>query len=175
MKTIYFPIKQRFLSPFLILIFSALISSCGSAGGEIQSYDDLNRLVETRNFEIQNEWAMPLGGNRINLIGNTNFIRFKGDSVDLFLPYFGVRHSGGDYGGDGGIEFEGIAEDLEINKNAEKNKIVIEFEGEDDNNENLDFHITLFSNGNTNTSVNSSQRTSISYQGTVEKLKEEQE
>lgn len=148
-------------------LFIFLMTSCGAGRtGIVNSYEELEQLVDTQQFEIENDWAMPIGGDRVNLIGNSNFIRFKGDSVDIFLPYFGVRHTGGNYGGDGGIEYKGLAKDLEIKKQQDKNRIVLEFEG-DQSSENLDFMITIFSNGSTNTSVNSSERSSISYQGNI--------
>ena len=59
-----------------------------------------------------------------------------------------------------------LAEDLKVEKNPDQKKIVLKFGGEQGS-ENLDFYVTLFSNGNTNTSVTSSQRATISYQGHV--------
>ncbi|MFZ0491325.1 MAG: DUF4251 domain-containing protein [Salegentibacter sp.] len=167
---------------FFILLSSALVlfflQSCGGGQGttynQPKNYDELDQLVENRHFEVENQWTMPLGGSRIDLIGNTNFIRFKGDSVNLFLPYFGVRHSGGGYGDEGGIKYEGIAEDLKVEKNPDQKKIVLKFGGEQGS-ENLDFYVTLFSNGNTNTSVTSSQRATISYQGHVSAIPEKEQ
>lgn len=162
-------------SSLLILIIILTTVSCGAGRGSVvNSYEELENLVDTQNFDIEHEWAMSIGGDRVNLIGNSNFIRFKGDSVDIFLPYFGVRHSGGDYGGDGGIEYKGMAEELNIKKQEDKNRIILEFEG-DQSGENLDFMITIFSNGSVNTIVNSSERSSISYQGDVKRSAKNEE
>lgn len=161
-----FAIEGSLITGILLII---IITSCGTGrSGVVNSYEELEQLVDTQNFEIENDWAMPLGGDRVNLIGNSNFIRFKGDSVDIFLPYFGVRHSGGSYGGDGGIEYKGLAKDLEISKQEDKKRIVLEFDGKQSS-ENLDFMITIFSNGSANTMVNTSERSSISYQGDVKR------
>lgn len=168
-------IGAKLLAPFFLL----LILSCGGikkSGSEenLKDFEKLSELVNSREFEIENEWLMPLGGSNINLIGNPNYIRFQGDSVDVFLPYFGVRQSGGGYGGNGGIEYKGPAKSLNITEDTVKRNILINFEGEQ-NNENLEFFIILFQGGSATTSVSSSQRQSISYRGDVRALPEEKQ
>lgn len=167
-------VKFAFILLFWITPF-IFLTACGGtrSSGQIQNFEELQSLVASRNFEIEQEWANPVGGGNINLIGNPNFIRFSGDSVEVFLPYFGVRHSGGGYGGEGGIKYEGLAENLTINENAEKRNIELEFEG-DQVNENLEFHIKLFSNGSSYTSVNTTQRASISYQGNISRTEDDE-
>ena len=167
--------KKHLSISFLLVAFIFIIASCGSTqerGGQINDFEDIQRLVESGKFKIENQWATPLGGNQINLTTNINYIKFKGDSVEMFLPYFGVRHAGGGYGRAGGIEINDLIENLEISENSSKETITLEFEG-NQNNENLEFFIKLFSNGNTTTSVNSSQRSTISYRGNLSALEEE--
>ena len=137
-----------------------------------QDFDALINLVNSRNFEIEHEWARPLSGNTINLLGNPNYIRMKGNQVDLFLPYYGVRQSGGGYGsGEGGIKYVGPAEKLVIEENRDQNSILLKFEGRQGT-EDLQFFITLLLGGSAHTSVNSSERSSISYSGNLKALPE---
>ncbi|CAM4367240.1 DUF4251 domain-containing protein [Gillisia limnaea] len=171
--------KQRFgmgvklLAPFIVLFILACGGTKKSGSEEAtKDFQKLSELVNNREFEIENEWLTPLGGPAINLIGNPNYIRFEGDSVDVFLPYYGVRHSGGGYGTNGGIKYKGPAKNLNISKDPAKNSILLNFEG-NDGNENLEFFITLFQGGSATTSVSSSQRESISYRGDVKALPEE--
>lgn len=162
-----------------IFLFCSLLLLLGCGGAkerhekDLGDLEELMSLIEGREFEIENNWAIPLGGGRVNLIGNPNSITFKGDSVEVYLPYFGVRHSGGDYGGrDGGIKFEGPVENLVIREDQVKKNIFLTFEHTREM-ENYEFLIRLYPNRNVYTSVNSSQRNSISYQGEVKKLKED--
>lgn len=150
-----------------------LIYSCGSSqnADKIQEYDELLDLVNSREFMVENEWLQPLTGSRVNLIGNTNYMRFKNDRVDLFLPYYGERHSGGAYDREGGIEYEGPLKNLEIEENPDGRKIQMSFEGQQGS-ENLWFSLTMFPNGKVDTSVRSSQRNSISYDGELKPLPE---
>lgn len=170
--------ENRVAAIFLLLSMIFFLASCGTGRNtgramDIENYDQLAEVVEGRKFAIQNSWAMPLGRNQIDLIGNANFIRFEGDSVDIFLPYFGVRHSGGTYGsGEGGIKYEGPLKKFSSSENEDKN-IILKFEGKDDT-ETLDFTVTLYPSGRTHTSVNSSQRNAISYRGELRELPADQ-
>ncbi|MCM8570107.1 DUF4251 domain-containing protein [Gramella jeungdoensis] len=172
------PKELRGLRTAFIFIVSftliAIMVACGgtSSTGQVHNYDELQNLISSRDFQIENDWANPSGGGNINLIGNPNFIRFSGDSVEVYLPYFGVRHAGAGYGREGGIKYKGPAEDFNISENAEKKNIEVDFEGKQGG-ENLEFHIKLFANGSSFTSVNTSQRSTISYQGTVSRVEEE--
>ncbi len=153
----------------LLALCGFLLYSCGSAKNRI-SEEEIANLVEQRQFNIESTWATPLGGLRINLIGNPNYVKFNKDSVDLFLPYFGFRQMGGGYGSESGIKYKGRLKELKIDKPKE-NKYQIKFQGAHLN-ESFDFIISVYSNGNTNISVNSSQRNTISYQGELEALDE---
>lgn len=169
--------EKQFILSTLLFFSLMLLLGCGGAKErnekDLQDLEELMELVESREFEIENTWAIPLGGGRVNLIGNPNSITFKGDSVEVYLPYFGVRHSGGDYGGrDGGIKFEGPVENLVIREDKVKKNIFITFE-QNREIENYEFLIRLYPNRNAYTSVNSSQRNSISYQGEVKELKKD--
>lgn len=161
-----------------ILIFTLItgIIACGSQQTAVnpEDFDELRKLVESRKFAIEQTWANPMGGGMINLIDNPNHIRVKGDSVDVFLPYFGVRHMGGGYGSEGGIRFEGVPSKFNVKENRDRQRIIVSFEA-GKGTENLQFSITLFTNGNANTSVNSSQRNSISYQGELVEFPKQQE
>lgn len=171
-------LRSNLLSRYAALTFQILFVisfvSCSSLNTENQKeqgYNELKELVSSRNFEIINTWAYPAGGGNINLIGNPNFIRFQGDSVEVYLPYFGERYSGAGYGGKGGIQFEGIIKNLEVKEQASKEDIILEFEGEQEN-EKFEFTVWLYPNEVTRTSVNSSQRSVISYRGKISNTEE---
>ena len=170
LKIVKFRLQLGFLAIGVILMTMA----CGSTKNaenskDLHNFEQLRELVNSRAFEIENDWAVPLRLPSVNLIGNPNFMRFKGDSVEVFLPYFGVRQSGGGYGTAGGIEYEGPLNELSIEEDMDKNNILMKFEGRQGS-EHLQFIITLFSKGNTSTSVNSSERDPISYWGNVNAL-----
>ncbi|MFC6860830.1 DUF4251 domain-containing protein [Zunongwangia atlantica] len=165
-----------------------LVVACGVnySVPDINNFADLKEFAESKELQIENQWANPMRANtvtfinnpnfnsgNVNLIGNPNYIKFKGDSVDIFLPYFGVRQMGGGFNDRGGIKFEGIPEDFKMTENEAKDYVRYEFMGRDDS-EIYQFYITLYANGNASTSVNSSQRDNISYTGKFSRLETEE-
>ncbi|TDN89353.1 uncharacterized protein DUF4251 [Salegentibacter sp. 24] len=154
-----------------ILGFLLILQSCGGSA-DASKVSKTKLLVDSMQFEIQHEWANPIIGGRINLIGNPNYIRFNKDSVDLFLPYFGERYSGGGYNSEGGIVYKGLIEDLDVN--TEDKNTQIKFSA-DKGTESLNFMITVYSEGSADTRVTSSDRSFISYQGQIDELKNEKE
>lgn len=175
LKKVKFGLHLGFLA--LGLLFMTM--SCGSTKNtgnakDLEHFEQLRELVHSRHFKIENDRALPFRLTTVNLIGNPNFIQFKGDRVEVFLPYFGVRQSGGGYGTSGGIEYEGPAKDLDITEDMANNNILIKFEGRQGS-EHLQFVITLFEKGNASTSVNSSERDHISYWGDVRALPEKKQ
>lgn len=157
---------KRIVIPILSVVLIAVVFSCGST--KESNPEELKRLydlVESKDFTIKNEWLIPLQFSRKNIVGTNAYIDFDGDSVTVDLPYYGERYVLGDIGDDGGIQLEGLAENLEISKN--ENSININFEAEDGT-ETLDFSIDIYSENNVSTTVNSSHRSSISYEGYVE-------
>ncbi len=79
---------------------------------------------------------------------------------------------GGGYGSENGIKYKGPLKELEIDRPKE-NQFRIKFEGIHQN-ESFNFIIFVYNNGNTNISLNSSQRNPISYQGDIEALEDEE-
>ena len=150
-----------------IILTIILLQSCGSSA-DTTKIAETKALIESMEFEIEHDWLNPMSGGRINLIGNPNFIRFKKDSVNLFLPFFGERFSGGGHNNEGGIIYNGPLQDFEIS-NGKNNSQIIKFSTDQDT-ENLDFSINIFPEGDVNTRVNSSQRSFISYQGRISEL-----
>ena len=152
----------------IYLFLGAFLVSCGGANRNLADDPEYREMVEKVSdleFEIENEWANPTQYSRVNLFGNPNYVRFEDDSVKVYLPFFGERYAGGAYDNDeGAIQYEGIPQNLEIQQNPEKGAVNISFEG-NRSTENLEFLITVYSGGVARTTVTSSQRETISYDG----------
>ncbi len=173
-------------SVFVVSILAGLMLSCGSSSkisdGKSKQLDD---LVSSKHFQIISDMAFPLATSSLNsisnagllppgssagqisLIGNSNYLKVMGDSVAIYLPYFGERQMGGGYNNDGpGIKFEGVPQDMEITKDEEKQQTNIRFKTKDGS-ETFNIDVSLFPNLNSMIKVNSSQRFPIRYSGQV--------
>jgi len=177
------------LSVFLIFWGCATTKSDTS----INSKRMLDDMVTHKSFKIESEWAypqvtnalssilnaglLPLGSsvNSISLIGNSNFVKIKGDSITGYLPYFGERQMGGGYASvNTGIQFDDIPKNYEVKK-GKKNSYLISFSIPDKTNltESYTVNIELFPNLTSAISVNSTHRFFIRYQGNVSKIDDE--
>ncbi|MHA6280460.1 DUF4251 domain-containing protein [Salinimicrobium sp. CAU 1759] len=162
----YFSFTGQILGTIMIL--GSLLAACGSPNRNMADdpkYREMVKEVSDLEFEIENEWANPTQYNRVNLLGNPNRIKFENDSVEVYLPFFGERYAGGAYDpDDGAIQYRGVPKNLKLQENPEKGAVNIFFEG-NRNTESLDFRITIFPNGVARTSVTSTQRETIVYDG----------
>ncbi len=180
-----------FKNIIILPILGGLMYSCSSSS-KISDSDNkqLDDLVSGERFEIISDRAFPLAttslnnvlnsgllppGNsagQISLIGNPNHFKVMGDSVAIYLPYYGERQMGGGYNNNGpGIEFKGIPKRMKITKDEQKQRYTIQVEVKDES-ENITFNIMLFPNFTSMINVNSSQRFSIRYSGSVKAISE---
>lgn len=173
------------LSFILLIGFMLSCSSTSKSSYTIAKKEALDTMVNERAFEIVAQSAMPMAsislnsisnagllpqgstGNRIDLTTNPNYLRIIGDSVAVYLPYYGERQIGGGYGSNNlGIEFKGKPKDFEITKNEKtqgyKMRFVFKNKGES-----YTMTTELFPNNNTHINVISSSRTPIGYNGRV--------
>jgi hypothetical protein len=128
----------------------------------------VDTLVESKEFEFVAVMAYPQGAKNIDMISNPNFLRFKKDSIHSEMPYFGRAYSGIAYGGRGGLDFKGPIRDYSISKGKKSYTIKAEVK---DSSDSYSIILTVFFEGNASLSINSLNRSSISYSGKIDKLK----
>lgn len=126
-------------------------------------------LTNSGTFKFEATWATTQKGKRINLTTNPNYLKIDNETADIYLPYFGVVHSPGAMGGDGGIIAEGKVENYRVDLNEKKQRTTIRFKAKGKN-DSFDFTLTVYPNGNSNLNVNSNSRNSISYDGRISEL-----
>ncbi|WGK66362.1 DUF4251 domain-containing protein [Flavobacteriaceae bacterium YJPT1-3] len=145
--------------------------------------------LEQRQFEFRADYANPIdqtaalllrdlnqgirgdSGGQISLAGSTNYMRFRGDSIFVDLPYFGVRQIGGTYNTDVGIRYEGLMEDFRESENEKKNRKTWQFNLTADG-ERYQFFLNIYPNKTARLGMNSSERQAINYQGSVYALED---
>jgi hypothetical protein len=169
----------------IIIILALLISvSCKSSKSTTTQaeIDNLNTIVSNNHYRIESDWAYPQvtaavqqvmnsgllppgsSGSGVSLIGNSNFIEIKGDSISSYLPYFGERQMQVGYNtNDSAIQFDGIMEDYKVVK-GKKDAYDISFSAMSKS-EKFNVNITIFPNLSTNVTLNSGSRLGIRYSG----------
>ena len=167
---------------FLLMAFSACKSAAKPLTAEEQAR--LDRIVTDRDFTMIAQWAEPTpdasinamasagifppgsSPSRINLGENANYFKMKGDSVFIQLPYYGERQVVKTYGQAEGITYEGLANDLKVNRNAERNYYDIDFSAKD-RGENFQCNLRLYGGQRALLTVQSNQRNQIRYDGNI--------
>ena len=164
-----------------------LVSCKGLDTNEAVSGEKMTDLIESGNYQITLNFANPLAtndlnrlgllapgntGSRIDIRGNVSYIELKGDSLDVQLPYYGTRHSGITTNNNrGGIEFQGQPKNYTTSFNEKKQRTIIRFEMKE-RSELYDVSIEVFPSSSVYVSINSTQRSSISYDGVISELEE---
>lgn len=192
---------MRYLSTFLtaIVVLGIFFLQGCVAGSRIteqekdSNFSELREWIDSKQYTVVSDWANPVGGGQVNLYGNTfnlgSFVNFPGgagrinlignpnevsinkDSVRIYLPYFGEVQVLKNYGGRGGIDFEGTYSDYEVKQKDENRELEISFDIQDES-ENLEVIIQLFSNKQSRIILNSAYRNSITYDGKIRKLQD---
>ncbi|QLG46924.1 DUF4251 domain-containing protein [Costertonia aggregata] len=185
-------IQNKILKCSLIVLLF-IVAGCASKSKVKYSQEQLsqvNEMVSNKKFEINSQRALPLTTNAlqsvinagillpdsnagsINLLGNTNHLRMYGDSISIYLPYFGERQLAAAYNNNEiGIQVDSVLEDADIDFNEDRNRYEITFSAEQDM-ESLNFRLIIFPNLNSTIYVNSSHRNPITYQGKVTPVSE---
>ncbi len=145
---------------------------------------------QTTAFKITSNWANPMPTTSMNALSNSgliapgnsigrfdisqnsNYLTIDGSKIDVFLPFYGERQMGVSRNNDdNSISYKGDIDNLTVKFNEKKKVYSISFSMKKST-ESFDVTIDLFQNLNTRISINSSHRTSISYDGTAEELPE---
>jgi hypothetical protein len=152
------------------------ISSSTTRGGQLTSkqekkaadFEIFATLIESGNYQFTVRTANPSGGRTIQISSEYTLVAREG-AYEAQLPYFGRAYSAS-YGGDGGIEFKGEPENLELTRNEKKGTILVSFQIKNDRDQ---YNITLDigSSGYGTLAVASQRRQNISYYGQVSELK----
>lgn len=163
----------------LLMVFSILFSLNSVCGQEISKSElkaqkkiekekEIQSLIDIREFEFVADRANPQGYRSIDLTTNNNFLRFKKDTIHSAMPFFGRGFAGVGYGGDsGGLDFKGAIKDYSIKKG--KKSYTIKASARENTNS-YDLILEVFFEGTAYLSINSSKRSTISYNGKIHKI-----
>jgi len=177
----------------LLLGIALFLWNCKSSDSAVtaEKTKELQEWIANKSFEIESDRANPKvtnglsridpslfghgnNSNNISLVGTPNYLRVNNDSVSAYLPYYGNRHIGVKLGSNtGAVQFNTVAKNYSSEYNESKNQTTIQFEAKDDT-EVYNVTISIFSNLTTNITINSSQRSSIGYDGVISKYSAEE-
>lgn len=129
----------------------------------------IDALVESKEYEFVADMAYPQGFRNIDMTTNSNFLRFQKDTIHSEMPFFGRAYSGVAYSSNGGgLDFKGAVKDYSIKKGKKSYTIKATVKG---NTDSYDVFLIVYFNGGASLSINSTNRSPITYRGEIDKLK----
>lgn len=133
----------------------------------LEKIQEIALLVESQEFKFIAQKAFPQGYNAIDLTTNFNFIEFSPNLITSEMPFFGRGYSGIAYGGDQGLSFKGKPNTYSIKKGNKKYELNTNVRGDRDV---FKIYLSILSNGSATLTINSNNRSSISYFGAISKI-----
>ena len=178
--------------PLFIAAFFLSCSATKDPEATAEQIKELDEIVSNKSIDFIARWARPLTTTSLNSVANAgliapgstvnsidmttnpNYFKMVGDSVTAYFPYYGeIQLGGGGYPqNDNAIQFNGIPQNLRVDKDKKGYKIRFNIK---DDTETYQVNAQLFPNKKGIFNINSSHRTPISYSGNFEELQEKSE
>jgi len=134
---------------------------------KLEKQKQITLLVDSKEFVFEATRVMSQGGRTINLTSNYT-LEIHPDLIKCHLPFFGRAYSGVGYGGDDGMKFEGKPTDYTVEKTKKAYVIKANVRGERDS---YSLMLSVYFEGSAYLTINSNNRSSISYDGDIKEFK----
>jgi len=158
-----------------VITVTLVLSACSASSSTTKKekaaadFEITAALIESGNYQFTVRSASPSGGKTIQ-ISTIYTLSAKEGTYEAHLPYYGRAYSAA-YGGSGGVEFEGVPEDLTITRKDNKNNISVAFTIQAET-EKYNVNLEVGASGYGNLIINSQNRSTISYYGLTGALKD---
>ena len=153
--------KQIFMLLLALLVGIPTLSAQSKKEKKEQKKEAVKKLIESENYKIDVNTAMPMRGHSIPLTSSYS-LEIRNDSVISYLPYYGRAYSI-PYGGGDGLNFKAVLKEYSM-KMDKKGNAVIEFIARNPE-DRYEYRVKVFPNGSASIDVNMQNRQSISFQG----------
>lgn len=135
----------------------------------MEEFAETSALIESGNYVYQVQSVNPTGGRTIQT-STMYTMKATDGTFEADLPFFGRAYQA-DYGGDGGIRFNGEPDNLEIQKDARKYTISVSFSIKQPNDQ-FQVNLSVGSGGYGTLNIRSQKRQPISYYGFISEVTE---
>ena len=135
---------------------------------KIEKQHQVDSLINSKEFVFEATRALPQDGKSVDLAGNSYTVTFHPEKIESYMPFFGRAYNI-EYGGRGGLMFEGKPDDYDVlvrkeGKGFEINATVKVSP------ESYKLMLFVSPDGNATLTINSNQRNPISYYGDITKF-----
>lgn len=125
---------------------------------------EVEQLVNSKDFIFLATTAFPSGMRSVNLSVNSNFVKYKPNHIESFMPYYGRVYSAAPYSSDNGLKFNGEPTEFKVETGKKNHSVTAIVKGESDN---FTLNLTVSFDGSASLSIISNNRSAISYNGQI--------
>ena len=125
----------------------------------------IKTAVNSKQFKFEGHWMYPLSAQRISLIGSQNILVVDNDTSRAQMPFVGTRQYSN--AGPPGINFDGEMTDYSMTFDETRQRYEIKYKMSAKNNDSFKVLLTIERTGFARLIIDSSKRTSISYDGQI--------
>ena len=161
-KTSFMKKLKRISLKRLLALFAIVLSSTFVKGQDLDKAQ-VKSFVDSKEFTFKARTVIPMTGGSRQLTSDYD-VKFLGDSIVSYLPYFGRAYSAG-YGEGGGIEFTSTKFDYKAKARKKGGWDIIIKPKDVRDVEEMD--LTLSDDGSASLRVSSNNRQPISFYGVV--------
>ncbi len=163
--------------PLIAISLAILLSGCAASSSQsgnerktaknekrMEEFKKTSATIENGNYVYQVQSINPTGGRTIQT-SSMYTMKATDGTFEADLPFFGRAYQA-DYGGDGGIKFNGEPENIEIQIDARKYTISVSFNIKQTDDQ-YKVNLSVGSNGYGTLNIISQKRQPISYYGFI--------
>ena len=156
----------KLLAKITTLAGVLLFLSCATTNETVseQSAAEAQNFVENLDFVFVTDLNETMG--TAFLTSNVDFMKMKGDTLRMELPYHGTSHVARFGGGRGGLRFRATATDIRTRRSKKDKYFDLDFRTRHKA-ESFSCKLRVFPSGRALLSINSSQRSNAQYEGLI--------
>lgn len=136
---------------------------------EAMRIEQTKTVLENKAYLFVATQALPSGARSVNLTSSYD-AKIENDTIICYLPFYGRAHTASFGGGDSPMDFTQPIENYNFEKTKKGYQIKFDVKNKTDR---LNFTLQIAESGSTSLNVTSSNRSSMSYYGDIEKIEEE--
>ncbi|MBK0384043.1 DUF4251 domain-containing protein [Pedobacter sp. SD-b] len=155
----------------LICLSITIFSACASKKEQQKRMGLIDSLIKNNDFKFEAQQANPLRAGlvspQLQRLNGSYDLKVSKDSINCYLPYFGVAQQAPYGSTDNGIQF--ISTNFSYDKIADSKGGYIITISPKDTDKVRTLYLTISKSGNATLNVNSNNRDAISFTGNIEK------
>lgn len=155
------------MKKMILLMLMSLPLVLSAQNTKEQEYQKTKTVLESKQYTFDARSINPSWGGSRDLTTNPGYITIQKDSVDIQLPYFGVRRGGATLGEPGGLHYKGPMEAYSVDYKDGKRRAMVNFRA-GSGGDRMDVQLQVGGSGWTQVIIRATYLDAVGYYGRIE-------